>query len=93
MSRMDFDPDCVNPEEDKGLNENEEGINQPQSGENKCNQCDYASSRTRNLRTHLKTHSEEKSNKCNQCNFIAGIPFEDTFENTQWRKVKQMQPM
>ena len=56
----------------------------------KCNQCDYASSHVFSLRTHLKTHSEEKSNKCD---FIAGIPFEDTFENTQWRKVKQMQPM
>ena len=56
----------------------------------KCNQCDYASSYVFSLRTHLKTHSEEKSNKCD---FITGIPFEDTFENTQWRKVKQMQPM
>ena len=55
----------------------------------KCNQCDYASSHVFSLRTHLKTRSEEKSNECNQCNFIAGIPFEDTFENTQWRKVKQ----
>ena len=34
---------------------------------NKCNQCDYASCRSRDLRTHLKTHSGEKSNKCNQC--------------------------
>ena len=50
----------------------------------KCNQCDYASSHVFSLRTHLKTHSEEKSNKCD---FIAGIPFEDTFENIQWRKV------
>ena len=24
---------------------------------------------------------------------LSGGPFEDTFENTQWRKVKQMQPM
>ena len=35
----------------------------------KCNQCDYASSFTSNLRTHLKTHSGEKSNKCNQCDY------------------------
>ena len=43
MSRMEFDHDFVNPEEEKGLDENEEGegINQPQSGENKCSQCDY----------------------------------------------------
>ena len=27
----------------------------------KCNQCDYASSRAGNLRTHLKTHSGEIS--------------------------------
>ena len=33
---------------------------------NKCNQCDYSSSQTGHLRTHLKTHSGEKSNKCNQ---------------------------
>ena len=36
---------------------------------NKCNQCDYASSRAGNLRTHLKKHSGEKSNKCNQCDY------------------------
>ena len=38
---------------------------------NKCNQCDYASSQTTHLRTHLKTHSEEKPNKCNQCDFAS----------------------
>ena len=35
-----------------------------------CNQCDFASSRADALRTHLKTHSGEKSNKCNQCDFV-----------------------
>ena len=43
------------------------------SGEksNKCNQCDYASSRVGHLRTHLKAHSGEKLNKCNQCNYAS----------------------
>ena len=41
------------------------------SGEklHKCNQCDFASSQSSSLRTHLKTHSGEKSNKCNQCDY------------------------
>ena len=30
---------------------------------NKCNLCEYASSRADNLRTHLKTHSGEKSHR------------------------------
>ena len=45
---MDIDLDFVDPEKEMGLDENaeEEGVNQPDSGEklNKCNQCDYASS-------------------------------------------------
>ena len=38
-------------------------------------------------------HTGEKSNKCNQCNYASSRiwQFEDSFENTQWRKVKQMQ--
>ena len=63
MFHMEFDLDFVNLEEE-GLEENEEGKggNQPHSEErlNKCNQCDYASSRAGNLKTHLKTHSGEK---------------------------------
>ena len=69
---MDIDLDNINPE---GLEENEEGggLNQPHSGEksNKCNQCDYASSRAGDLRRHLKTHTGEKSNKCNQCDYAS----------------------
>ena len=38
---------------------------------NKCNQCDYATSRAGDLRRHLKTHSGEKPNKCNQCDFAS----------------------
>ena len=41
---------------------------------NKCNQCDFASSRADVLRTHLKTHSGEigeKSNKCNLCDYAS----------------------
>ena len=38
---------------------------------NKCNQCNYASSRAGHLKQHLKTHSGEKSKKCNQCDFTS----------------------
>ena len=38
---------------------------------NKCNQCDYASSRAGHLREHLKRHSGEKFNKCKQCDFAS----------------------
>ena len=34
-------------------------------------QCGYASSHAGHLRTHLKTHSGEKSNKCDQCDFAS----------------------
>ena len=40
------------------------------------------------LRMHFKR--QKKSNKCSQCDFISSQEFEDT-QNTQWRKVKQMQ--
>ena len=65
---------------------------------NKCNQCNYASSLKSSLKRHFKTHTGEKSIKCNQCChqmvcILLRTPFEDTFENTQWRKVKQMQSM
>ena len=60
------------------------------SGEksNKCNQCNFASAQASDLRRHLKIHGE-KSNKC----ILSSRQFEETFENTQWRKVKQMQPV
>ena len=37
----------------------------------KCNLCDFASSRANNLRAHLKTHTGEKSNKCSQCDYAS----------------------
>ena len=61
MFSMDFNLDYINPEEEEGLDKNEEGegANQPYSGEksNKCNQCDYASYHAGDLRRHLKRHS------------------------------------
>ena len=47
-----------------------------------CNQCNFASSWADALRTHLKTHSGEKSNKCNQCDFACS----DT--SSLWRHLK-----
>ena len=38
---------------------------------NKCNQCDYASSRAGDLRQHLKTHSGDKGNKCTPCDYAS----------------------
>ena len=54
---------------------------------NKCNQCDFVSN------VKKKIDNAIKSNKCNQCDYASCRQFEDSFENAQWRKVKQMQPM
>ena len=75
----------------------------------KCSQCNCASSWAGNLRKHLKMHSGEKSSRCNQCDFASSQAsdlrrrlkthsggcrqFKEAFENTQWRKVKHMQPV
>ena len=37
----------------------------------KCNQCNYASSQSSNLKTHFKRHSGEKLHKCKQCNYAS----------------------
>ena len=37
----------------------------------KCDQCNFASVRTDNLKRHLTSRSGEKSNKCNLCNFAS----------------------
>ena len=42
-----------------------------QEKSNKCNLCEYASSRAGHLRTHMKMHSGEKSNKCSQCDYAS----------------------
>ena len=46
-----------------------ETVNKEKS--HKCNQCEYASSKASNLKTHFKTHSGEKSDKCNQCDYAS----------------------
>ena len=37
----------------------------------KCNQCNYASFRIRELNAHAKVHGGERSYKCNQCDFAS----------------------
>ena len=38
---------------------------------NKCSQCEYTSSHTGHLRTHLKMHSVYKLKRCNICNYAS----------------------
>ena len=57
----------------------------------KCSKCDYAFLSADVLTAHFKIHSEQVKNMepvwlCS----ITGRQFKETFENTQWRKVKQM---
>ena len=79
------------------------------SGEkpNKCKQCNSAFPRADHLIRHLETHRGKKLNKCNQCDyasFLQAICNQCDFASsqasslkvhlkTQWRKVKQMQPV
>ena len=54
---MDFNLHFHNPEEEEGLDSNEEsgGVNQQHSGEksNKCNQCDYIYENNLGAEVHL----------------------------------------
>ena len=65
-----------NLENDNSLqkNFNERVVNEHREKSNKCNQCDFASSRADTLRVHLKMHSGEKSNKCNKCDYASYDP-------------------
>ena len=60
---------------------------------NKCNQCNFASFHARSLKVHLKIHSGEKSMQPMWLCLFSGRQFEETFENSQWGKDQQMQPM
>ena len=37
----------------------------------RCNECDFTSAQTGNLKRHMIIHSGEKSNKCKQCDFAS----------------------
>ena len=62
---------------------------------NKCNQCDYAATQAGHLRTHLKTHSGEKTYKCNQCDYASNQAgnLRTHLTTHSGEKAKQMQPM
>ena len=40
---------------------------------NKCNQCEYASTKRGTFNRHLTTHTGEKSYICNQCDFAFAV--------------------
>ena len=62
-----------NLEHDNSMQKNfgERVSNADREKSNKCNLCDYASSRAGHLRRHLKTHGGEKTNKCNMCDYAS----------------------
>ena len=71
----------VEKSKSNATNVNEDSFENTQ---NKCNRCDFASSRKGNLKVHLI--------RMWMC--IAWIRrFEETYENAQWRKANRMQPM
>ena len=64
-----MDQDLIDDDfSESGVNEDVPLRNPNKEGE-KSIKCNYASFRAGTMRTHLKTHSGEKSNKCNQCDF------------------------
>ena len=56
---------------------------------NKCSQCDYATSHTGSLKTHMKIHIVDKSNKCSLCDFASSQAVDlRKHLKTHWRKVQ-----
>ena len=62
-------PSLVSVKMPQGVMENPFGVTITGEKSNKCNQCDYASSRADSLRSHLKKNIGEKSNKWNLCGY------------------------
>ena len=64
---------------------------------NKCNDCDYASCRADDLKTHLKMHIGVKV-KCNQCDFASSYAHVlrrhlKMHSGVKQSTVKQLQPI
>ena len=60
----------------------------------KCIQCDDASSKAGNLKTHLKTHSGEETDECNQCDYASPhVSNARAHMKTHTGKVKQIKPV
>ena len=57
---------------------------------NKCNQCADPSSWSQHLKMHL---GKSQTNAIDVTMHPLSRRFEETFENTEWRKTKQMQPV
>ena len=59
-----------------------------------CNQCDFTTAWASNLNKHLKIHSGKRPHMHSLWLYIVSSwRSEETFENTQRRKLEQMRPM